>query len=266
MKDHKKDVEYGPNRKGDIATKGAGDANAFAANDVNQGMLGDCYLLASLMGLAMQQPNVLKNAITGPKSDGTYDVRLYKKSRGKFSAQTINVSPSFIVDKSTQYEYYAHGGDTDKAGNEELWVKLIEKAYAKMHGSFDKIDGGWEENALEALTRKEYDQNNFGGGWFGIGKWSDEDLKNGVVNALKSGKPVCVSTMSESTIKKADKEEKGFAKMNDIVGNHAYAVVSATSAKIRVRNPWGDAAANPEPEMTWKQFRKYFSEFTTQKS
>lgn len=267
MKDHKKDVEYGPARSGPIAEQGYGDANKFAANDVNQGMLGDCYMLASLMALAMQSPDVLEKAISGPKGDGTYDVTLYRrKGRGKrktFTPETINVSSSFIVDKASQREYYAHGGDTDSAGNEELWVKLIEKAYAKMHGSFDKVDGGWEEDALEILTGQEHTQHDFNGGFFGRGKMTDADLKQNILDALAAGKAVTCSTYSQSKLNRVDKKESGFAAQNEVVGYHAYAVVKADDTSITVRNPWGDGAATPEPVLTWAQFRQYFSEYTT---
>ena len=33
-----------------------------------------------------------------------------------------------------------------------VWVMLIEKAYAKLHGSYTDIDGGWMENGMVDLT------------------------------------------------------------------------------------------------------------------
>ena len=34
----------------------------------------------------------------------------------------------------------------------ESWVPLIEKAYAKLHGNYDHLNGGSEAEALEELT------------------------------------------------------------------------------------------------------------------
>ena len=34
----------------------------------------------------------------------------------------------------------------------ETWVPLIEKAYAKLHGNYDHLNGGSEAEALEELT------------------------------------------------------------------------------------------------------------------
>lgn len=272
MKEHRDITEY-QNQTGPVAEKGTGDANAFDKSDVNQGALGDCYLLASLMTLASQSPDILKNAISGPKADGSYDVSLYKRKGGfigigkSLQKQTVNVESSFLVynaegNKKGMYgNAYAQGGDMDSSGNQELWVKLIEKAYGKMNGGFQKINGGWSEVALEALTGKEYSETGFQSGLFGIGGQNTDDMKKAIKEAMTAGGGITCSTKSQ---KKVDKEDdKDFAKNNDIVGGHAYSIVSADDTNIRVRNPWGAGTLTPEVTMTWAQFRKFFRSYTT---
>ena len=52
------------------STNASTNASANAsANDINQGSLGDCYLLASLAEVAFQQPDRIASMIT---SNGTY--------------------------------------------------------------------------------------------------------------------------------------------------------------------------------------------------
>lgn len=41
---------------------------------------------------------------------------------------------------------------TNENGVREIWPLLIEKAYAKLYGSYSNIEGGLVEKALEALT------------------------------------------------------------------------------------------------------------------
>lgn len=272
-KKDQKTMEHGEASEGPVSVKGAGDAHEFDATDVNQGGLGDCYLLAALMTLANTNPGLLDNAISEKKDDGTYDVTLYKRKgflgSGDLEKQTVNVTSSFVVHKGTSTPAYAKGGDFDmeETFEREIWVQLIEKAYAKMNGGYKKIDGGFEAVALEALTGEEYGSTGLGNGFLGIGKTSDADMKTNIKKAVDDKEPITASTKSQKAIDKADKKAGvTFAADNDIVGRHAYAVMEADDSKIKVRNPWGSSAANAEPEMDWSQFRSYYGRFSTKKA
>ena len=52
-----------------------------------------------------------------------------------------------IARKGGKTLYFARSGMTG-----ETWVPLIEKAYAKLHGNYDHLDGGFDGEALEELT------------------------------------------------------------------------------------------------------------------
>jgi hypothetical protein len=260
----------GPTEKGEIAVKGEGDANAFSPSDINQGSIGDCYFLAALAGIAHTNPNLLKNAIS-KNGDGTYTVKLYKKEitkflfweRNTFTSVDIKIYPTFpkaadAVDtanpSAASNPAHAHGGDKDSDGNTELWVRLVEKAYALMRDSYKIIgSGGLGAEALEALTGKEHEE-----------RVLDDGYKARIIKAVKNNIATEVGT-TKSKIGKASKEFQKFALENDIVGGHAYTVMAADKDKIQVRNPWGTGASNTTPEMTWDQFDALFNQYSNKK-
>ena len=42
--------------------------------------------------------------------------------------------------------------ETDRTADKELWTMIFEKAWAKLHGSYESIEGGETEDALQYLT------------------------------------------------------------------------------------------------------------------
>ncbi|MCB9235906.1 MAG: hypothetical protein H6581_29935 [Bacteroidia bacterium] len=271
----------GKAEKGPLAIKGRGDKSAMDASDVNQGSIGDCYFLASLAAVAYTNPGLLEKAITDNKN-GTYTVTLYSRKRdgigqassdsstgifSKLVARTITVDAALptsvdgIDSANADAEGllpHATGGDKNKAGETELWVKIIEKAYAVLNGGYDNIgNGGFSENALEALTGKQFSENTFsrGGG----------SVKKRLIKSTKEGTPATVSTKSDGDIEDQADDVKAYAEKNDIVGGHAYTVLKADESGLLIRNPWGQNASNTTPFVTWAQFSALFDQYAYQR-
>jgi Calpain family cysteine protease len=287
-------VAYGGRQNGQVATRGEGDANEFSPNDVNQGGMGNCYLLAALMALADTRPDVLRNAVRGPKADGTYDIHLFTGASDDPTVplvpKVVNVSAHFHINNH-EVEFggkkmpvadpgelsFARGGDRNEAGDEELWVKLIEKALAVEAEGYEGLDGGFPARVLEALTGQQNQEF-----WFnGIhdsterdtshvlqAKASDEDLSGFVRQTLERGMPIATTTYEASMM---PKDPASLAEMDryKISPLHAYARCGQRGAaqpawprdRRRGANRTDLAAV---PEILQGAFHRYRGQFMTE--
>lgn len=140
-------VRFAPEQGGQLFRGGAG------SNDVVQGQngsryLGDCWLLSSLAAVAATQPQVLEQAITD-HGDGHYTVRLHRQARdGTISAEDVTVDGD-LPRTADGRDAYAQRQDP-----KELWVVIIQKAFASWKGGYGQLDGGVPSEALTALTGK----------------------------------------------------------------------------------------------------------------
>ena len=97
--------------------------NGIEPQDIAQGLLGDCWLLASFAALAEHPSAVRRLFVNHEINDrGKYQVRLYNPVKGKFQIITID---DYIPVDSNGTPLFA------KARGGEIWVCLLEKAFAK---------------------------------------------------------------------------------------------------------------------------------------
>jgi hypothetical protein len=194
--------------------------------NIRQGALADCYFLAAVGAVVADDPRAVKNAIRD-NGDGTYSVRFYK-SNGE--AVWIKVDADLPVDASGKL-VYAKGLDSDGDGKLELWVPLMEKAYAKFedkYGPDDGVDGyadigagGSPSKAIKALTGRSASR---------LSVPSSDAKLEGMLSSANDGHQVVASTPRGSS--------------DGWVGNHAYTVVGtyeneAGDVMVTLRNPWG---------------------------
>lgn len=122
--------------------------NSIEPNDIRQGQLGDCYLLSSLSSLAEREHLVRKLFQPEKKSlHGLYSVWL------NVNGMWTNV----LVD-----DYFPCVGEKgspafSRGNGNEIWVLILEKAYAKVFGSYQAIEGGNPAVALRDLTGAPYE-------------------------------------------------------------------------------------------------------------
>jgi hypothetical protein len=121
-------------------------------DDVNQGAIGDCYLMAALAAIARNNPAAIYNMMKD-NGDGTVTVKMYKPTDQAVEEKYFTIKKTIVSD----------GRHSEGA----LWVPLLEKAYATMglavpkgkslisstSKSYAKIgDGGHSDTAFFILT------------------------------------------------------------------------------------------------------------------
>lgn len=122
---------------------GRGDNLAIHASDVDQGLTGDCYFLASIATIAEQNPAVLRDLIQ-PNPDGSYTVTLYEEQDGQLVPIQVAVDAANIDPNG------ALPGDGG-----ENWTQILELAFAESRGGYKAIEGGWGYQGMTTLTGEE---------------------------------------------------------------------------------------------------------------
>jgi hypothetical protein len=191
--------------------------NKIELEDINQGAIGNCYFLSSLSAIAEFQERFEKIFVTKKRSEnGCYLVRLILQG----------VPEIVVVDDYFPVENGRFACAT--SGKNEIWVQLLEKAYAKVNESYASTIAGLPGEALATLTEAPvvtYIHKRFANDQehqlWEIIKFSDQ--KNYIL---------CTNTGRHEETSKMG-----------LVPCHAYTVISALEINglklLKIRNPWG---------------------------
>eukprot|EP00756_Hemistasia_phaeocysticola_P010946 Hpha_TRINITY_DN15065_c5_g6::TRINITY_DN15065_c5_g6_i1::g.125114::m.125114/K08582/CAPN15; calpain-15 len=236
----KRDMKTYPWKRPDTFLEGTGLAPALFVgeiepNDIDQGALADCYLMGALSAVAEFERLVRSIFEFGQDPDlGLYRVSICKNGWW----QTVIVDD--FLPCSGPKPAYARNREEPH----ELWVCLVEKAYAKVHGSFAAIMTGGNAPALGDLTGCPYKTLEFKG----EGATSfDELLSNDEHEFLQ-----VLGTPGRNTMYMPEKQiTPELAKMWDdyqavgLVCEHSYSLISVKKTSkgdklCFIRNPWGN--------------------------
>lgn len=197
-------------------------------NDIKQGKLGDCWFMCALSSLA-ERPELVRRLflIDEANAEGIYRVKFCKD--GEWVTVTID----------DYLPCFPFGGPIfSRSQGNELWVLLLEKAYAKIHGSYMLLRGGWAAEGMSDLTGCPTENLEFS---------SDEVKRQISLNELWPYLKNCDDNgalMSASTAGEDRWSETGGPdKQGGLVPGHAYTLIAVKEAHghrlVNIRNPWG---------------------------
>jgi len=201
-------------------------------SDIKQGALGDCWFLAALAALAEQPKRVQKLFGDCKFNDlGVYEVNCFKNGR----PTTVIVDDLFPCSPTTGKPCYAH------AEGGELWVMLLEKAWAKIHGSYEQIEAGMPYRALMDMLGAAGKEISFEDERKPDGLIASGNLFKTLLGYNESCFDMVAGTPGEDTLTK--NQGGGDRPKDGIVPGHAYTVLDVQDKEgvklVKLRNPWG---------------------------
>ncbi|KAG9018188.1 hypothetical protein FRB90_011937 [Tulasnella sp. 427] len=227
--------------------------DGVSASDICQGALGDCWFLSALAVAATTRDVIQKICVAKDQDVGIYGFIFWRDSGW---AEVIiddllctKIPPwnelgqidrgMFKNDKKVYKERARQGLFENlyfakcKTDN-ETWVPLIEKAYAKLHGDYESLDRGLTSQGVEDLTGSDIlDTEKF---------WKEELMKVGKDRLFACFTPGTAPGAMEDTKSQDGEDNEG------LMHGHAYSIIKAITFPgengserkfLRIRNPWG---------------------------
>lgn len=210
--------------------------------DIQQGdELGDCWFLAALASLAMGNRDGKPNKARLHALEHVIQIENNIKSKamkdGRFAFQFYRLGRWETVEIDNILPLSRRARRTD---DNEWWVCLVEKAYAKFNGSYDSIEGGFTSWALTELTG-------------GISIEMNKLTTSGDKELEKRLNGFDLFELMEKLWNKCIVTSSNYGGSNEkivrgLVCGHAYSLIGVERVKtsngevrlVKIRNPWGE--------------------------
>ncbi|KAM4567199.1 calpain-5-like [Odontesthes bonariensis] len=242
--------------------------DGISAHDLHQGQLGNCWFVAACSSLASRE--ALWQKVIPDWKDQEWNEEKPESYAGIFHFQFwrfgewVDVVIDDRLPTVNGQLVYCHSNDSN-----EFWSALVEKAYAKMSGCYEALDGGNTADALVDFTGGVSEPMDLTENGYKGDEGKTTELFERVLKVHNRGGLISCSIRATTA---ADMEARLAC---GLVKGHAYAVTDVRRVRlghgllayfrsdklnmIRMRNPWGQREWNgpwSDSSEEWKKVSK----------
>ncbi|KAH6074574.1 hypothetical protein HBI65_237710 [Parastagonospora nodorum] len=219
------------------------------ANDVRQGNDGDCWFMAALATISNKEELIQRVCVARDEQVGVYGFVFHRD--GEWISEVIDdklylIKEDFDEAKIERYHwlelqnrktpeeeyrmvmqtgsralYFAQCSDPN-----ETWLPLLEKAFAKAHGDYSAIDGGFVGEGIEDLT----------------GGVTSEVFATDILDKNKFWREELMN-VNKTFLFGCGQMGGAYGERRGIQEKHAYSIMEAREIDgqrlLKLRNPWG---------------------------
>ena len=189
--------------------------DSINVDDIEQGILGNCYFLSSIAAIAEHPHRIEKIFVNKEISkNGCYVFNVFIQGKPKI----VTIDDRLPVFKRNRWALA-------RSSTSEIWVQLLEKLWGKLNQSYAMTIAGIPSDALSVMTEapvityihRKYEDKN--------------QLWNILKNCDDQNYIICTNSNSSA------------AKEVGLIESHAYTIISVYAIKeiklMKIRNPWG---------------------------